>query len=216
MYNRGDLHEVFGLPEPDRSPPEISVSDSAAEIINSALEGNPGSFVHLSIDAIWAHDFQLGPAQGHEVRTEANGITFLLDLQSAARAKGLSLDAVENFGGTSLSVNNPNMPPPVQDTSAGEVKAMLDAGEALQLIDVRTEEERQRATIDGSTLLEQSSMQSLEAMPKDTRLVFYCHTGVRSAQAGEHFRALGFTDVHNLRGGIEAWSNEVDGSVPRY
>ena len=216
MYNRGDLHQLFGLPEPDRTPPEISVSDAAAEIIRSALEGNPGSSVHLSIDANWGHDFRLGPAQGHEVRSEAAGITFLMDLESAARARGLSLDAVENFGGTSLSVNNPNMPPAVQDTSAAEVKAMLDAGEPLELIDVRTVEERNRANIEGSTLLEQDAMARIEALPKETRLVFFCHTGVRSAQAGEHFRGLGFTDVHNLRGGIEAWSNEVDSNVPRY
>ena len=216
MFNRGDLHQVFGLPEPDRTAPEITVSDAAAEIINSALEGNPGSFVHLSIDGNWGHDFRLGPAEGHEIRADANGITFLLDLQSAARARGLALDATENFGGTSLSVNNPNMPPPVQDTRATDVKSMLDAGAALQLIDVRTPEERQRANIEGSTLLDQDSLSSLEALPRDTRLVLFCHTGVRSQQASEHFRSLGFTDVHNLRGGIDAWSKEVDGSVPQY
>ena len=82
------------------------------------------------------------------------------------RAKGLALDATENFGGTSLSVNNPNMPPPVQDTSAIDVKSMLDAGAALQLIDVRTHEERQRANIEGSTLLDQDSVSSLEALPR--------------------------------------------------
>jgi monothiol glutaredoxin len=216
MFNRGDLHQLFGLEEPDRTPPEISISDSAAEIIGAALEGNSGSFVHLSIDANWAHDFRLGPAQGHEIRSEANGITVLMDLESASRARGLQLDAVENFGGTSLSISNPNMPPVVRDTSAAEVKAMLDAGNALELIDVRTMDERQRANIEGSTLLDQDEMARLEALPKDTRLVFYCHSGVRSAQAGEHFRGLGFADVHNLTGGIEAWSNEVDSSVPRY
>lgn len=216
MYNRGDLHQLFGLEEPDRTPPEISVTDAAAEIINSALEGNAGSFVHLSIDASWGHDFRMGPSDGTEIRSESNGIVMLMDLQSAPRARGLQLDAVENFGGTSLSVNNPNMPPPVNDTSAADVKAMLDAGTALELVDVRTVDERQRANIEGSVLLEQDEMARVEALPKDTRIVFYCHSGVRSAQAGEHFRGLGFTDVHNLRGGIEAWSNEVDSSIPRY
>ena len=216
MYNRGDLHQVFGLAQPDRTPPEISISDSAAEIINSALEGNPGQFVHLSIGAGWDHDFRLGPAQGHEIRTESNGIVVLLDLESASKARGLKLDAVENFGGTSLSVDNPNMPPPVKTMTAPELKAAMDAGEAGELVDVRTEDERARAQIAGSALLDQTELSRLEALPKDTRLVFYCHTGVRSAQAAEHFRAQGFTDLHNLQGGIEAWSNEVDPSVPRY
>ena len=56
----------------------------------------------------------------------------------------------------------------------------------------------------------------MSALPKDTRLVFYCHTGVRSLSAAEHFRAEGFTDVHNLEGGIDAWSREVDPAVARY
>ena len=56
----------------------------------------------------------------------------------------------------------------------------------------------------------------MSALPKDTKLVFYCHTGVRSLGAAEHFRVEGFTDVHNLEGGIDAWSREVDPTVPRY
>ncbi|MEM7404511.1 MAG: Grx4 family monothiol glutaredoxin [Pseudomonadota bacterium] len=216
MFNRGDLHQLFGLPEPDRTPPEITITDGALEIIRGALDSNPGMFVHLSIDANWSHDFRLGPMQGHEIRTESNGITVLMDLESASKARGLELDAVENFGGTSLHVNNPNMPPPVQDSSPSDIKAMLDAGEILELIDVRTDDERARAAIEGSSMLDQAELARLEALPKDTRLVLYCHTGVRSAQAGEHFRNLGFTDVHNLSGGIDAWSKEVDTSVPRY
>ena len=216
MFNRGDLHQMFGLSEPDRTPPQISISDGAAEIIGSALEGNAGSFVHLSISEGWEHDFRLGPAQGHEIRSEANGITVLMDLQSASRARDLELEAVENFGGTSLSVNNPNVPPPVKTLTAPDLKRMMDAGELAELVDVRTEDERARASIDGSVLLDQTELARIEALPKDMRLVFFCHTGVRSEQAGEHFRALGFTNVYNLEGGIEAWSNEVDSSVPRY
>jgi monothiol glutaredoxin len=43
-----------------------------------------------------------------------------------------------------------------------------------------------------------------------------CHTGARSQVAAEHFRKLGFSDVSNVAGGIEAWSQEIDQSVPRY
>jgi len=56
----------------------------------------------------------------------------------------------------------------------------------------------------------------LEALPKDTALAFLCHHGGRSAQAAEQFRALGFTKVSNITGGIDAWSNEVDNGVPKY
>ena len=56
---------------------------------------------------------------------------------------------------------------------------------------------------------------SIEAMPKDTPIAFLCHRGGRSAQAAEHFRQLGFRDIHNVTGGIEAWA-DADPSVPRY
>ena len=53
-------------------------------------------------------------------------------------------------------------------------------------------------------------------MDRGTRLVFYCHHGMRSQQAAEHFLQKGFTEVFNLAGGIDAWSQQVDASVPRY
>ena len=56
----------------------------------------------------------------------------------------------------------------------------------------------------------------LEALPKDTALAFLCHHGGRSAQAAEQFRALGFSKVFNVTGGINAWSEEVDNGVPKY
>ena len=59
-------------------------------------------------------------------------------------------------------------------------------------------------------------MKAIEAMPKDTALAFICHTGNRSQVAGEHFRKQGFTDVSNVVGGIDAWSKEIDSSVPQY
>ena len=101
--------------------------------------------------------------------------------------------------------------------SPSELAAEMQAADAgPTLVDVRTFEERTRARIEGSILLDDQGLQTVSALPRDTRLVFYCHTGVRSASAAEHFRSEGFTNVHNLEGGIDAWSREVDPSVPRY
>ena len=217
MFNSGELHEMLGVDAPDRTPPEIVVSDAAAEIIANALEANPGSAVHLSIDGRWQHSFNLGPAEGHEIRAESNGVALLFDVASAQKAKGLSIDIEETVRGTSFKIDNPNAPPPVGQMSPAELAAALrEAGSGLTLVDVRTSDERARARIEGSMLLDDEALKTLSAFPKDTRLVFYCHTGVRSQSAAEHFRAEGFTDVHNLTGGIDAWSREVDVSVPRY
>lgn len=107
-------------------------------------------------------------------------------------------------------------PTPIRQLSAGELKAMMDAGGAVVLVDVRTEEERAVARIEGSRLLDKAYHDELLAMDRTTPLVFQCHHGVRSQMAAEYFRQHGFRNLHNLRGGIDAWSRAVDPSVPRY
>ena len=217
MFNNGELHEMLGVEAPDRTPPEVRVSAAAAAIIGNALQANPGSAVHLSIDGRWQHSFNLGPMEGHEIRAESNGVTLLLDVASAQRAKGLSIDVEETVQGTAFKIDNPNAPPPVGAMSAAELAAARHGtASAPTVVDVRTSDERARAAIEDSILLDDEGLRIVSGLPKDTKLVFYCHTGVRSRSAAEHFRAEGFTDVHNLEGGIDAWSREVDSSVPRY
>ncbi len=217
MFNSGELHGMLGVEAPDRTPPEIAVSDSAAAVIANAVQANPGHAVHLSIDGRWQHSFNLGPMEGHEIRVESNGVTVLFDVASAQKAKGLSIDVEETVQGTAFRIDNPNAPSPVGRMSPAElVAARRDADDAPTLVDVRTSDERARAVIEGSILLDDEGLRTVSALPKDTKLVFYCHTGVRSMSAAEHFRAEGFTDVHNLEGGIDAWSREADPSVPRY
>ena len=217
MFNNGELHEMLGAEAPDRTPPEVTVSAAAAAIIGNALQANPGNAVHLSIDGRWQHSFNLGPMEGHEIRAESNGVALLFDVASAQKAKGLSIDIEETVQGTAFRIDNPNAPPPVGRMSPAELAAARrDAGSAPTLVDVRTSDERARARIEGSILLDDEGLRTVSSLAKDTKLVFYCHTGVRSQSAAEHFRAEGFTDVHNLEGGIDAWSREVDPSVPRY
>jgi monothiol glutaredoxin len=216
MFNTGELHEALGLGAPDRTPPTITISDGAAETIRGALESNPGMFAHLSIDARWQHGFSLGPAEGHEVKAESNGIVVLMDVSTAQKAQGLSVDMEDTVQGQAFKVGNPNAPEPVGQMEPGELKARLDAGEAVNLVDVRPADERARASIQGAMALEGDGMAQVEALPKDEALVFYCHTGQRSQAAAEHFRLQGFTNVHNLAGGVDAWSRDVDPSVPRY
>lgn len=107
-------------------------------------------------------------------------------------------------------------PPPIRQLSALDLKALLESGTAIELVDVRTEEERAIARIDGSRLLDQAYHDALILCDLDTPIVFQCHHGIRSQHAAEYFRRHGFTNLHNLRGGIDAWSLLVDPSVPRY
>ena len=106
--------------------------------------------------------------------------------------------------------------PAVRQLSAPDLKALFESGAPIELVDVRTHEERAMAAIDGSRLLDQSYHDELLLRDRDTPLVFQCHHGVRSQHAAEYFREQGFRNLYNLRGGIDAWSVLVDPSVPRY
>jgi monothiol glutaredoxin len=106
--------------------------------------------------------------------------------------------------------------PRIEQISATELKARMDAGEPLELIDVRTEGERAMAHIEGSRLLDQKLHDHLLTLDRATPIVFQCHHGMRSQGAAEYFLRHGFTKLHNLVGGIDSWSATVDPSVPRY
>lgn len=104
----------------------------------------------------------------------------------------------------------------VRQISPTELKAMLERGEPLELVDVRTELERGLACIEGARLLDQAYGDHILALDRDTPLVFQCHHGIRSQAAAEFCVRQGFTRVYNLAGGIDAWSLTVDPLVPRY
>ena len=104
----------------------------------------------------------------------------------------------------------------IRQLSAPDVKAMIDSGVPFELVDVRTIEERAIATIEGARLLDNRCHDDLLAMDRATPIVFQCHHGIRSQSAAEYFLQQGFSNLYNLRGGIDAWSVLVDPAVPRY
>lgn len=215
MFNSGELHDLLGVAQPDRTPPEITITPKAAEKIQEAMAGHAGIALHLQVDPNFQARFQLAPAEGNEISTDAGGITVLFDVASAQRARGAAIDWVETVQGEGLSINLPEAPVPVAQMSVQQLKEHLDAGD-LTLVDVRTDEERETASIEGALAMNADLMSQLEAMPKETPLAFVCHTGGRSQVAAEHFRSMGFSNVSNVVGGIDAWSREIDPSVPTY
>jgi monothiol glutaredoxin len=106
--------------------------------------------------------------------------------------------------------------PPIRQITVHELKAMLDQGIPLRLLDVRTEAERAIGKIEGARHLDQSTAEDLEDLDRDTLLVFHCHHGIRSHAAALHFAGRGFTNLCNVIGGIEAWSLEIDPTIRRY
>ena len=95
--------------------------------------------------------------------------------------------------------------------SAEQLKEMLDAGDALTVLDVRSAEEYAQGHIPGAILLpnEQIGAEPPEALPqKDAKIIVYCRSGRRSAEAAKKLRAMGYTDVRDL-GGLSAWPYET-------
>ena len=216
MANSGELHAALGVPEPDRTPPTIHIAPEAARMLKESLaNAGSGHALQLAIDAQFNARLQLAPVDANAIATEVDGIRAQFDPASARRAEGLRIEWVDDARGKGLFIENPNAPPKVRAMSPDVAARRVAAGELL-LVDVRPAGERELApapvayrTLDGNGLAE------LEALPKDTAIAFLCHHGNRSAQAGEHFRQLGFRDVHNVVGGIEAWA-DVDPDVARY
>lgn len=106
----------------------------------------------------------------------------------------------------------------VEEISANELKEKLDSGDDIQLIDVRQPDEYAFAKIQGAKLIPLGEVISRmgEIDPK-IETVIHCKMGGRSAKAIELLKAAGYTgDLKNLRGGITAWSNEIDPKVPKY
>ena len=84
------------------------------------------------------------------------------------------------------------------------------------LLDVRQPEEYETARIEGAVLIPLAELPGrLSELPKDRPLVVMCHHGMRSAHAVHHLREAGF-DAHNLSGGIDSWSRDIDPAVPTY
>ncbi len=104
-----------------------------------------------------------------------------------------------------------------RNLSPADVKQILDNKNDTRLIDVREEWEHKIAKIEGSELLPLSNFMShIDELGIDDNLIFYCHTGARSANVCNFLATRGFKNLVNLKGGIEAWSNEVDQSIPHY
>lgn len=106
------------------------------------------------------------------------------------------------------------------EISASEVKERLEAGDRVALIDVREHSEYAICRIDGAELIPMRTIQqhlpSLKERAGESRLVLYCHHGMRSLQVVNWLRRQGIPECQSLSGGIERWSLEIDPQVPRY
>ncbi len=215
MAGSGELHSALGVPAPDRTPPDIEITPAAAEMLRTAItNAGEGFALQIQIDKGFNASLQLAQQDDAAITSESAGIRAQFDLASAQRARGLRIDWADDERGKGLVIDNPNAPPKVRAISPAEVVERVNAG-SLVIVDVRPADERARAAIDLPFAHFDDGVEEIEAIDKATPLAFLCHTGARSGQAAEHFRALGFSEVYNISGGIDAWST-LEPTIPRY
>jgi len=206
MYGSGELHTLFGLAAPDRTPPQITITDDAAKAIREGTANAQGLALHLEIGPDHSAGFQLAPASEHDIVAHANGLEVHFDPASAQRAKGIVIDWVSTVQGEGLSLKFPGAQA-VKSLTVQELQQRLAAGD-ITLVDVRPAAVRaQLAPLPQARILEDEGYEALAALPKDTALAFICQHGISSQGVAERFAAHGFTEVHNVTGGMTALSN---------
>jgi monothiol glutaredoxin len=216
MDASGELRALLGADAITIEPPTFTVSERAAAMFREAAEGDADPAIRIQIDARYHHDLGFEePSAGDVVVTQA-GLRFVFDRMSARRAAGMNIDFVDVDGNAGFKIDNPNAPPTVKQISAAELQARMASDPALIVIDVRTPQEREIATIAGARPFDDETQALLEGLERTTPLAFHCHHGMRSQRAAEYFLSQGFVDVSNLRGGIDAWSAQIDPTVRRY
>jgi rhodanese-related sulfurtransferase len=109
--------------------------------------------------------------------------------------------------------------PEIPEITPSELKERLDRGEKPTIIDVREPHEWDIGNLEahGARLIPLGDLPArVGEIPKDGEVVLMCRSGARSGRALELLRAQGHDRLVNLKGGILAWSDEVDSSIPKY
>jgi adenylyltransferase/sulfurtransferase len=105
---------------------------------------------------------------------------------------------------------------PVPEITVKELKRRLDAGDKIHVVDVREPGEYEICNLGGLLIPLGELPARLHELDAESEIVVHCRSGNRSARAVEFLQDSGFERVWNLKGGIRAWSDEIDPSVPRY
>lgn len=104
----------------------------------------------------------------------------------------------------------------MKEITVQHLKEMIDRKDDFQLIDVREEMEYEHCNIGGELIPMGSVMDNLDKISKNKKVVVHCKAGGRSATIVQMLTAQGYDNLYNLKGGILAWSDQIDPSVPKY
>jgi len=167
--------------------------------------GDPliGRLVHFDALKMKFREFKVRKDPECPVCGESPTITELIDYEA--------------FCGIPQALEAEEAEPPVPEISVTELQSKLQSGEKFVLLDVREPYEYDIARIEGAILIPLGELPSrMSELDSAEEIVIHCKSGVRSAQAVRQLQAAGFGKLHNVAGGILAWSEEIDSSVAKY
>lgn len=104
----------------------------------------------------------------------------------------------------------------MKEITVTEFKKLKDNNADFQLIDVREEHELEVCDIGGEHIAMGEIMDNLDKISKDKQVIIHCRSGARSGAICQALESSGFSNVYNLKGGIIAWSLEIDPSIIKY
>ncbi len=176
----------------------------ALKIILGVGEILAGRFLVYDALSMTFKELKLGKNKNCPICGESPRIKELMDYEEFCNARNDEENCLED-----------------DEISVHQLKQMMDDHEDFVLIDVREEPEWDICRIKGAKLIPLSQIAEgntdiLESIEKDRKIVLYCHTGARSAQALRILRNSGFKNLKNLVGGIDAWSAEIDPEMKVY
>jgi adenylyltransferase/sulfurtransferase len=105
----------------------------------------------------------------------------------------------------------------MKEKTVVELKEMIDSGADFQLIDVREPHEYEICNLKGELIPMNEVPDHIEKISKEKTVVIHCRSGARSGRICDYLeQTYGFTNLYNLKGGILAWADQIDPSLPKY
>lgn len=175
----------------------------AVKLIVGIGEPLIGRLIHFDALAMKFREFKVRKDPKCPVCSENPTITELIDY--------------DEFCGIPQAKAAEEAEPPIPEIGVEDLKTKIDRGDTFVLLDVRELFEWDIARLPGAKLIPMSELPSrMSELDSADEIVLYCKVGPRSAQAVRQLQKAGFGKLHNLIGGIAAWSDQVDSSVPKY
>jgi monothiol glutaredoxin len=216
LFRNNQLQNLLKIEKAVKKP-AIKLSKSALDAFKSVfLDRQDNEFIRIIINANFEHGLSFDKKQDDDFSYTFEDIELVIDPYSALRAKDLLIDYLTQDLDAGFIFENPNEFKAIKELTVEELKSLQEQDKEFLLLDVRPESERNLAKISFAKPLDEITKEEIAKLNKEQLIIFHCHHGQRSKTTAASWRDMGFLNVYNLNGGIDAWSKKVDSKIPIY